>query len=347
MHCKSVAFVCLFACLQLAGCDWFAKPDAVTLSGQTMGTTYTVVVAGLESEPDVERLRGEIEATLADVNSKMSNWDASSEISRFNASAEIAPMKISADLATVMEAAVEVNRKSNGKFDVTLAPLIELWGFGPHKPDDPIPSDETISDALGRVGQERLLFLDTRGSLLEKARGDVEINLSALAKGFGIDMMAERLLALGFENHLVDIGGDLRSTGKNERGEAWRIGIERPEAGARNIKRIVSLDNMSMATSGDYRNFIEKDGVRYSHIIDPSTGRPISHWTTSVSVIADDAMMADAWATALLVLGSKDGVRIANDNGIAAYFISRDRDLDGEKYVVTSSEAFEQLTRTP
>ncbi|MBG6147350.1 thiamine biosynthesis lipoprotein [Labrenzia sp. EL_208] len=340
---KKTLFV--LAALSLSACMGEEPAKVITLSGKTMGTTYNITAVGVPDDLEEAALSGDVEAVLADVNAKMSNWDKNSEVSRFNVSEETAPVEISADFVTVMTAANEVHKLSDGKFDVTLGPLIELWGFGPRKPDDPVPSDEDIEAALAFVGQAEKLSLDPEASVLSKSAPEVGINLSAIAKGFGIDAVAAKLKALGIDNYMVEIGGDLVASGHNDKGAAWKIGIEKPEPGEKAVEQVVSLEDKGLATSGDYRNFVEHEGVRYSHIIDPVTGKPITHWTTSVSVVADDAMMADAWATAMLVLGSERGLEAAEANNIAVFFISRDETADKSAYVTQASSAFEALLK--
>ncbi|TMV05655.1 FAD:protein FMN transferase [Ruegeria sediminis] len=324
--------------LLVSGCLFDKEPEVVRLSGETMGTTYNVTAIG--EDLDEAALGRSVEETLAAVNAKMSNWDEASEVSTFSASDSTAPIPVSAEFATVIAAANEVHAKSGGKFDVTLGPLIELWGFGPRKPEDPVPSDEDIAAALEKVGQSELLSLDQSAGKLAKADGSVGINLSAIAKGYGIDAVAAALTAAGIENYMVEIGGDLVTRGKNDKGEAWRIGIEKPEPGSQTVQLVVQVSDLGMATSGDYRNFFEQDGVRYSHIIDPTTGRPITHRTTSVTVLADTAMMADAWATAMLALGQEEGLKVAEANDIAVFFIARDVTGGDEAYITVHSNAF-------
>ena len=311
-----------------------------------MGTTYHVVVIGKNSSLSSSELQAQVENVFADVNSKMSNWDPDSEISRFNKSKTSDAVKISDDVLTVLTAAIDVHNQSDGKFDITLSPLIEHWGFGTRKPETPLPSDNEIAEAMQWVGQSSMLTINDADRTVTKQNPMVQINLSALAKGFGIDAAAEKLSGLGFDNYLVEVGGDLRTAGTNERGEAWRVGIEKPEPGLREVKKIVSINGLGMATSGDYRNFIQTNGKRYSHIIDPSSGRPITHLTTSVTVLAQSAMLADAWATALLAIGSKQGIQIADKNNVAAYFISRNPDLSSQEYVIDTSKAFDLLDKT-
>lgn len=327
--------------LVLAGCLFDAEHETLRVSGKTMGTTYHITVVDAPKGTTEDGLLDRIETVLADVNGKLSNWDPNSEVSLFNAAQSTDAVTISASFAQVLSVANDIHALSDGKFDVTLAPLIELWGFGPQKPGEPIPSDEDIAAALETVGQSTLLELN--GTSLRKARPDVTVNLSAIAKGFGVDQIAEALKTDGIDRFLVEIGGDLVTSGLNADDEPWTIGIERPDAGSRTVEEIVSLSGKGMATSGDYRNYFEEDGLRYSHIIDPTTGRPITHRTASVTVIADDAMTADAMATALLVVGRETAFAIAEKAGIAVLAIER---VEGQFNTITSP-AFDALTADP
>ncbi|WP_170350033.1 FAD:protein FMN transferase [Ruegeria atlantica] len=328
----------------LSGCLFDKEPEVVRLSGETMGTTFNITAIG--QDLDENALAVAVEETLADVNAKMSNWDPNSEVSTFSAATSTEPVQVSAEFAQVMAAANDVHEKTGGTFDVTLGPLIELWGFGPRKPEDPVPSDVEILKALNGVGQGRLLTLDAKAGTLTKSEPGVGINLSAIAKGYGIDAVAKTLRDAGIEDYLVEIGGDLVTMGQNDKGEAWRIGIEKPQAGAQTYQLIVSVSDLGMASSGDYKNFFEQDGVRYSHIIDPTTGRPITHRTTSVTVLAENAMMADAWATAMLALGQEKGLELAEEHKLAVYFISRDVTGGEEAYITVHSTAFKDALET-
>ncbi len=328
----------------LTGCLFDKEPDVVRLSGETMGTTFNVTAIG--EDLDETALAASVEETLAAVNAKMSNWDPNSEVSTFSASDSTDPVAVSEEFALVLAAANDVHDKTDGAFDVTLGPLIELWGFGPRKPEDPVPSDADIEAALAGVGQNRLLTLDAEAGTLAKSEPGVGINLSAIAKGYGIDAVAETLRDAGIENYLVEIGGDLVSKGENDKGETWQIGIEKPQAGSQSLQLIVSLDDRGMASSGDYKNYFEQDGVRYSHIIDPTTGRPITHRTTSVTVLAENAMMADAWATAMLALGQEKGMQLAEEHKLAVYFISRDVTGGDDAYITSHSSAFKDALGT-
>ncbi|UWQ65048.1 FAD:protein FMN transferase (plasmid) [Leisingera caerulea] len=330
------------AVLLVSGCWFGSGPEEVRLSGQTMGTTYSVIAIGVEL--DQEALAAEVDATLAAVNAKMSNWDPASEVSTFSAARSTAPVRVSPEFAHVLAAANDVHEKTGGKFDVTLGPLIELWGFGPRKPEDPVPADAAITEALEGVGQARLLTLDQEAGTLKKSAPETGINLSAIAKGYGVDAVAETLQGFGVENYMVEIGGDLVTKGQNAKGEAWRIGIEKPDAAAQTVQLIVPVSDLGLATSGDYRNYFEHEGQRYSHILDPVAGRPVTHRTASVTVIAENAMLADAWATAMLVLGSAEGLKLAEQHKLAVFFIDRDVQAGEDAYMTSASSAFEALT---
>lgn len=336
----------ILAVSMLSACMGEEPAKVVTLSGSTMGTTYNITAVGIPDAVTQEMLSATVEMVLADVNSKMSNWDRNSEVSLLSASAASTPVRVSGDFMTVMTAANEIHGLSDGMFDVTLGPLIDLWGFGSRKPGDPVPAETDIASALEFVGQTTMLTLDRETSTISKSAAKVGINLSAIAKGFGIDAVAAGLKTHGVDNYLVEIGGDLVTAGRNENGEPWRIGIEKPEPGEKAVELVVGLEDRGLATSGDYRNFVEHEGVRYAHIINPVTGRPITHRTTSVTVVADNAMIADAWATAMLVLGSKRGLEIAEANKIAVYVISRGETGNAGPYVTHRSSAFDALLKT-
>ena len=332
-----------FAIIGLVLALWSCESDPVVLelSGETMGTTYNITAVDASAELDADAVQARVEETLAMVNAGMSNWDPNSEISKFNAAETTEPVEISPELAKVMGAAAEVHEKSLGQFDVTLGPLIELWGFGARTSESPIPADEAIAAALDVVGQSKVLILT--GETLAKAQPQTSVYLAAIAKGYGVDEVAATLQGLGFEDFMVEIGGDLFAAGENPQGEPWRIGIEKPEATDRTVEEIVTFSGLGMATSGDYRNYFEEDGVRYSHIIDAETGRPITHTTASVTVLTEKAMMADAWATALLALGQDRGLAVAEAEGLAVLFIERDPASGDGAFRSVASARFEAL----
>ena len=310
----------------------------ISISGQTMGTTYNITVVDNPLNLSKEMLKKRVDGTLADINNKMSNWYDQSEISSVNNNTGGEPIDLSQELFDVINIAKDINIKSDGAFDVTSAPLINLWGFGPNKSKKKIPTESEVNKALELVGQAQLLKLIPGLGQLKKANPKVSINLSALAKGYGIDMVARTLKEQKIQNFLVEIGGDLITSGTNKDGKAWSIGIEAPKVEEQVVKSVIKIKNQAMATSGNYKNFFEKNGIRYSHIINPKTGYPIRHKTLSVTVLADTAVLADGWATAMLVLGSKEGMIIANKLGIPVFFVSS----DAKTFITEVSEAFKQ-----
>jgi len=326
--------------LTLAACKGGA--DVVELSGSTMGTSYSVTALDHDRIVDKAALHKAVENSLLKVNAQMSNWDASSEVSRFNAFASTGPMTVSEDLARVVSAAKDINRASDGQFDITLGPVIEAWGFGAKGHGRHAePAAEILAAARAAGGQTD--GLQVAGRQLRKSRPDTEIYLPSIGKGYGIDQMAEVVRGFGLSDFMVEIGGDLYVSGHNADGVDWQIGIESPDAHSSQAYRIASLSNLGMATSGDYRNYFEQDGVRYSHILDAKTGRPISHRTASVTVLAENAMLADAWATALLVHGTERGLEIANQRDLAVLFIDRGNGTGDKGFETTSSKHFAAL----
>ncbi len=324
--------LCLAACKRGA--------EVLELTGLTMGTRYNIVAVDHEralSETDLQRA---VEAGLAEVNVQMSNWDASSEISRFNAAATTETISVSPELSRVMTAAQEVHAASAGQFDVTVGPLIDLWGFGAAGAGSRMPGEAEIAVALESAGQEKTLRIGD--GVLQKIRPEAEVYLSAIGKGYGVDRIARVLEAHGLRDYMVEIGGDLYTSGRNPDGMPWRIGIETPDARGRGLQDVAAVSGAGMATSGDYRNYFEDDGVRYSHIIDPTTGRPITHRTVSATVVTENAMFADAWATAMLLLGRERGMDIAEERDMAVLFIDRDEGAEAP-FATTPSTRFAEL----
>ena len=334
--------ICLGAAVLLTACE--EEPETLLISGETMGTTYNITVIDKTNALDLTDVQIAVEATLATVNSQMSNWDPNSEISQFNTAQTTDPVEISPELSKVMNVANDVHTQSDGQFDVTLGPLIELWGFGARNSESPVPPDAAISAALDIVGQSKVLSLAANPDTMSKARPDTSVYLAAIAKGYGVDEVGATLGEMGITDYMVEIGGDLFAAGENASGFPWRIGIERPEGGGRTLEQTVRISGLGMATSGDYRNYFEENGVRYSHIIDANTGRPITHMTSSVTVLAEDAMLADAWATALLALGQDRGMEIAKNLDLAALFIVRDARSDETQFTTTASPRFVEIS---
>ncbi|MBE9637897.1 FAD:protein FMN transferase [Salipiger pacificus] len=315
--------------------------SVLELAGFTMGTSYSIAAIDHSNKIDKAELQQAVNASLAQVNAQMSNWDASSEISRFNAAGATDGFAVSHEVAHVMNAAHEINAATDGRFDVTVGPLIDLWGFGSGKTRSDMPSDAEIAQALACCGQAQSVGVSDRA--LQKMRPEAEVYLSAIGKGFGIDQVARTLASFGITDYMVEVGGDLYTAGKNPDGQAWRIGIETPEAFDRGVQQVVAVSDMGMATSGDYRNYFDFEGKRYSHIIDATTGRPVTHDTASVTVMTENAMLADAWATALLVLGRERGLELANQRDMAALFIERSGKAGDKGFKITASDRFTAL----
>ncbi len=270
-----------------------------------MGTTYHVTVVDWESSPaERSKLKFEVEGRLAKIDALMSTYKPKSEISRFNRSRLLTPFPVSPETLIVVEKALEFSRLSDGAFDPTVGGLVDLWGFGPTPRSDP-PKDSEIAAALKTAGYKRLSTRKSPPALI-KAVPELEIDLSAIAKGYSVDFVAAALENRGIKNFLVEVGGEVVAKGKNPSGGPWRIGIDKPKENALpgdDLTAIVPLSGRAMATSGSYRNFIKKGGKRLPHFIDPRTGRPVPHTLASASIIAPTCIEADAAATAVMVMG--------------------------------------------
>ena len=342
-----IPFLILLSAGILTACDRQPARRTITLQGETMGTTYTVkyLSDGLKDLPSPEKVKSQLDLLLEEVNRQMSTYREDSEISRFNKMRETGkPMPIAADFAAVTAEAIRLNKATHGALDVTVGPLVNLWGFGPDKQLTYTPSAEEIKRASDVVGIDKISLSHNDGSAtLAKSRPEVYLDLSSIAKGFGVDKLALYLESLGIRDYLVEIGGELRGKGRNAQGEPWRIGIEQPQllqGGGTQI--IVPLDNRALATSGDYRNFhTDKQGKRLSHIINPQKMEPISHNLASISVVADTAMTADGLSTGLFVLGEEKALALAEQQGLEVFLIIRTRD----GYRTEMSSKFKQLIR--
>ena len=318
---KTVAY--FFALILLTGCA--AEPQTVIseLNGKTMGTTWSVKIAHTQDKPITPALQAQIEALLVEVNNQMSTWQKDSQISTFNNLPAPASMDVSVPFAQLTQKALDIAQLSGGKFDPTVGPIVGLWGFGPPKQEDRLPTDEEIETARSQVGWGAITV---RGTELSKS-ADRRLDLSAIAKGHGVDVVADHLISIGYLNHLVEIGGEMRAGGDKLDQGPWRVAIEKPLENDRAIEQIIQISNVGIATSGDYRNFREIAGQKFHHAMDPATGRPVTHNLGSVTVIHPSSAIADAWATTLLVLGVEAGTELAEQQGLAAYFITRGEQL--------------------
>lgn len=286
-----------------------------------MGTTYRVLVRSESAGFDAAKLHKMIDQELIYINKLMSTYDVNSEISRFNRSAQITPFKLSSETTEVLAFSLQLARQTQGAFDPTVSPLVNLWGFGPVRSDAKIPPADAISRVRAEIGFDALALDATDNTL--RSQLPRQLDLSAVAKGYAVDRLAAILIEAGLSDFLVEVGGELVAKGTKFEDVPWRVAIESPDPGNRGIFKALSLRDKAVATSGDYRNFFESNGQRYSHTLDPRTGSPVDHTTVSVTVLADTAMVADGWATALNVLGLDEGLKLANERGLAALFISR------------------------
>ena len=280
------------------------------------------------SDQRLFELRLAVETAFDDVDRKMSTYREDSELSRFNELASAQPFPVSAETFAVFRHARAISKATGGAFDITVGPLVAAWGFGaggidPISEEASIPTESEIEALRSRLGRH-MIELNEEASTIAKRVPGVRCDLSAIAKGYAVDRAADALAAMGFKNYLVELGGEIRTAGRNEEGTPWHIAIERPQAAGREPHRLLPLEKMALATSGDYRNFYEKDGRRYSHTIDPRTGRPVNHRLASVSVFDALCVRADGYATALMVLGEDEGFHFAVENNLAALFLVRD-----------------------
>ncbi len=312
----------------------------VEFRGQTMGTTYAVKVRA--PVKDHEKLQQDIDALLESVNDVASTYRPESEISRFNRLQTVGWFPASPRLLHWVERSLDVGSKSEGAFDLTIMMLVNLWGFGPKAVPIRTPSPADIQKALS-LRTEQPIAVRSNPPAIKKARAEITIDLSAIAKGGGVDLLSELLANRGFADHFVEIGGEVRARGERAPGQPWRVAIEKPDSKGRSIQKVLGIRNVALATSGDYRNFFEMDGKRYSHIIDPRTGKPIDHSLVSVTVIAPTCEDADAYATAFMVLGYEKAADLAGRLGLEVFFIVREKAGFAERM----SEGFQKLVVVP
>lgn len=321
-------FLALVLACGLVACS--QRDQLVQLSGRTMGTSYHIKLITPGTTSSREKLQQQVDDVLEAINQSMSTYIEDSELSRLNRAPVDTWVEVSQPLLEVLLISRDVSEASGGAFDITAGPLVNLWGFGPQKGRDEIPDEQAIRQTMERVGFN-LLEIDGKQQRVRKLK-DIYVDLSAVAKGYAADVVTEQLRTLGFNNTMVEIGGELRLSGLNAQAKPWRIGIEKPELLHEGALQAVDISDAGMATSGDYRNYFELNGERYSHLIDPSNGRPVRHLLASVTVITDSGARADAYATALHVLGPEHGYKLAHRLKLAAFFIVREEEGFSVKY---------------
>lgn len=325
----------LICCLVgLVGCGAQPRPLMV-IRGQTMGTTFQVKLPN--PNLDQKKLDADINALLVEVNRQMSTYQKDSEITQFNQNLTTDWVGISRDFGYVLGVALKVSDWSEGAFDVTVGPLVNLWGFGPEAVPDRIPSADSIRARMAMMGYKKLNVRSDQEAV-RKHIPQMYCDLSAVAKGFGADKVAAYLDQLNVQAYFVEIGGEVRVKGRNRDGNRWRVGIATPTVQG-GLQKVVEIEDQAMATSGDYHNYFEKDGKRYSHTIDPRTGYPITHRLASVSVIHEECAYADALATAINVMGPDKGFAFALEQKLPVFMIVKEQDGFEEKM----TPAFEKI----
>ncbi|MGB1263556.1 MAG: FAD:protein FMN transferase [Cognaticolwellia sp.] len=304
----------------LVGCfpsNYLARQEYL-LQGNTMGTTYNIKVVG--ENIDVATLQQGIDEKLKQLNQEMSTYITDSELSQFNQSTSLSPIKVSSGLARVMKEAIRLGKLSNGALDVTVGPLVNLWGFGPEYRPETVPDAELLANTKTRIGLDKLTLENDK---LSKSIPNLYVDLSTIAKGYGVDLVAEFIEQNAIDNYLVEIGGEMRLKGFKHTGELWHVAIEKPVSDQRSVHQIIVPKDNAVATSGDYRNYFEANGQRFSHIIDPASGKPINHKLVSVTVIHPSSMTADGLSTAMMVMGEEKALAFAEANQLAVYIIAK------------------------
>lgn len=318
----------------LTGC--FSEEDSVEqYGGPTMGSTYSIKYVRHPGVQPLARLQEETDRFLAQLDQELSTYRSDSDIERFNALPAGRCADVPGSVLRLVEAGNALRAESAGALDLTLEPLLNLWGFGPKANGDQIPTDQQIMEVLQRVGHRHL---HVEGARLCKT-APVELDFNSIAAGYAVDEISARLKASGVTSYLVEITGELKAEGVKPDGSPWRIAIEAPRDDERVAQRVIELDGQSISTSGDYRNYFERDGKRFSHTLDPRTGAPITHRLAAVTVAQPSALRADGLSTALMVMGPDQGFAFAERNNIPAFFVTR----EGQAFATKSTTAFEAL----
>ncbi len=323
----AIMLFCLMVAV-FAGCSDTDNRQIYCLSGSVMGTTYHIKIVIPKSanfdDKTLQQIESDVVHAMNQVDGLMSTYKQDSELSRFNSAPINTPFQVSSQIYSVLKAAHSLSVLSDGAYDVTVGSLVNLWGFGPDGQPVTVPSKADIANAGLRVGYKKLKFIEENTAISKLA--DIYVDLSSIAKGFAVDAVAETLRQRGIDDYLVEIGGEISAKGLKPGGKEWVLAIESPATDARSVHKIISVSNAALATSGDYRNYYEKAGKRFSHTIDPKTGIPVSHKLASVTVVHDSCMMADGLATMFMVMGPKPAYQLALEKNIAVYLIYRKDD---------------------
>ena len=294
-----------------SGCS--SLRDLIEYSDQTMGTTYTIKIISSNSNIGYSELKYGLDSVLEKINRQMSTWDSNSEIYKFNQNESTSPILVSTDFYNVVEMAQSISEKTGGIFDITIYELMSLWGFGP-TPKNGIPNWDDINHVLFSIGYEKITLSQNQ---IQKTNSKIKLDLNAIAKGYGVDQVFNWIQSQGYSELFVEIGGEVKCSGRNQNNKYWSIGIENPTGGDKQDRifaAIIYSDGGSVATSGNYRNFVNINGENIGHTINPIIGYPVQTNVLSVTVLSDLCMVADAWATALMVMDYDSGLKMVNEN---------------------------------
>ncbi|HIE9605525.1 TPA: FAD:protein FMN transferase ApbE [Klebsiella quasipneumoniae subsp. quasipneumoniae] len=331
----------LGACVLFSGCDSATTPatpasTATVLDGKTMGTFWRVSVIGVD-EAKAQALRAKVQAQLDADDRLLSTWKNDSALMRFNHAADTRPWPVSEAMADILTLSLRIGAKTDGAMDITVGPLVNLWGFGPDKQPVATPDAQAIAAAKARTGLQHLQVINQSGrQFLQKDIPDLFVDLSTVGEGYAADHLARLMEQEGISRYLVSVGGALVSRGMNGEGKPWRVAIQKPTDRENAVQAIVDINGHGISTSGSYRNYYELDGKRISHVIDPQTGQPITHKLVSVTVIAPTALEADGWDTGLMVLGPEKAQQVVREQGLAVYMIVK----EGEGFKTWMSPQF-------
>jgi thiamine biosynthesis lipoprotein len=318
---KYLSLVIFATSFFISGC--LDKNNKVQFSGQTMGTSYHITIADKLNKAHIpqELLQKKLDQLLVQVNQQMSTYSADSEITRFNQSTTTDWFPVSKNFVQVVATAQEISKTTQGAFDITVAPLVDIWGFGKDNKTK-LPEKKQLERIKQSVGYRLLEYRSNPPALLKQVP-ELRIDLSAIAKGFAVDKLSHYLHQQNYKNFMVEIGGEIRVSGKNTTNSNWKIAIQSPDISNKSHENLLLITNQSIATSGNYLNYFVKDGIRYSHILDPRTGQPESRPPLSITVLHTSSMVADAYATALMVLGEEQGKSLAKRVGLETYWVSQ------------------------
>ena len=319
---QTVPIIAFSSVLALVACQ--PAPGETEIAGEIQGTTFHLKMVLDGHSVNAEQMRQKIENTFAVIDEKLSNYRDDSEISRINRNRTTDWLAVSPEIVELVHIAKQVWQRSDGCYDLTVKPLFDLWGFSKH--ENRVPTDAEIDHVLKHVGMSRV-DTDLENNRLRKRDPDLQIDLSSIAQGYTVAAIASLLENQGIQNYLVEIGGELRVKGTKANGSSWRVAIEKPTPFEREVQRVLELhqqNGTAVMTAGTYRNFFEENGKVYSHILNPETGRPVTHHLLSVTILHEDPTWADAWDTALLCVGESEAMKIAEQEHLKALLIYQD-----------------------